>query len=399
MKINERIEEVFEEAVQIRRLLHSQPELSQKEINTSRLISSFLSQYEIEHATGIGGHGVVAVIRGKGKPIKGQRFFTIGIRADMDALPIEERVQVPFKSKIPGIMHACGHDIHMAVLMGTTKVFKEMEDQIPGNIKFFFEPAEETIGGAKAMIEEGCLENPRVDVVIGLHVSPELEAGKIQFKRGKMNAASTEFEITIGGSACHGAHPENGIDSIAAASSVVCALQSIITRNISPTNPAVITVGQIHGGTKNNVLAKETVFSGIIRALDSDTKSFIKSRVKEMAENVARGFGATAEVLFTDSFPALINDDEVEDMIESAAKKVFSKDQIHFLQEPSLGADDFSYFSEAVRAVYFNIGCLDTNENNYQTLHNEMFNPSEECIRTGMLMEVFGVLELFQQTK
>ncbi len=399
MRTRERIDEIFEEIVGIRRELHANPELSQQEVKTSQIISEFLTKYEINHETGIAGHGVVAMIKGKGKAVEGQRFFTIGIRADMDALPIDEKVDVPFKSKKEGIMHACGHDIHTAVLLGTAKILKEVEDTIPGNIKLFFEPAEETIGGAKQMIEAGCLMNPTVDAVIGLHITPEVEVGMVQFRRGKMNAASTEFEITVEGIACHGAHPENGVDTIVAACSLVCMLQTIVTRNLAPTNPGVITVGQIHGGNKNNVIAKETVISGIIRALDNGARNFMKKRVKEIAENVACGLGAKAKVQFTDSYPALVNNDELGDILEAAAEKILSKEKICFLQEPSLGADDFSYFSEAVKAIYFNIGCLDKNEITHQALHSELLNPNEECIRTGMLMEVFGVLELFQQMK
>lgn len=399
MKTRERIDEIFEEIVGIRRELHANPELSQQEINTAQIISRFLTKHGINHEMGIAGHGVVAVIKGKEKAAAGQKFLTIGIRADMDALPIYEKVEVPFKSKTNGVMHACGHDIHIAILLGTAKILKELEEILSGNIKLFFEPAEETIGGAKQMIEAGCLMNPTVDAVIGLHITPEVESGMVQFRRGKMNAASTEFEITVEGVACHGAHPEHGVDAIVAASNLVCMLQTIVTRNLSPTNPGVITVGQIHGGNKNNVIAKETVISGIIRALDNGTRSFIKKRVKEMAENVAIGLGAKVKVQFTDSYPALVNDDELEDILETVAENILSKERVCFSQEPSLGADDFSYFSEAVKAVYFNIGCLNKGEITPQALHSEHLNPDEECIRTGMLMEVFSVLELFQQTK
>lgn len=399
MKIRERIDERFEEIVEIRRALHANPELSQQEIKTAEIISEFLTKCKIQHETEIAGHGIVAIIKGKGKIQERQRFLTVGIRADMDALPIEENVEVPFKSKKKGVMHACGHDIHTAILLGTAKIIKEMEHKIKGNVKFFFEPAEETIGGARQMIEAGCLINPKVDAVIGLHIAPDVEVGTVQFRRGKMNAASTEFEITIEGIACHGAHPENGVDTIVVVSNLVCALQSIVTRNLAPTNSGVVNVGQIHGGNKNNVVAKETTISGIIRALDNDTRSFIKKRVKDLAENVACGFGAKVKVQFTDSYPALVNDDELEVILETTAEKNLSKDKISFSQEPSLGADDFSYFSGAVKSVYFNIGSLDEKETTHQTLHSELLNPNEECIRVGMLMEVFGVLELFKQTK
>lgn len=397
MNIRKKIDEIFDEIVGIRRELHANPELSEKEIKTSQLISEFLSKNDIEYEKNIAGHGIIGIVRGKKDIKKGQRFRTIGIRADMDALPIEEDVNVPFRSKNKGVMHACGHDIHTAILLGTAKILKELEAEISGNIKFFFEPAEETIGGAKQMIAAGCLKNPDVDVVIGLHISPELEVGKIEFCRGKMNAASTEFEVSIQGVECHGAHPEKGVDTIVVASNLICSLQSIVTRNLSPTNPGVVTVGQVHGGKKNNVVAKETIISGIIRALDNETRAFIKKRVQEMSKNIALAYGADAKVIFIDSYPALTNDEELGTILENIAEKILSKQQVTFSSEPSLGADDFSYFSKAVKAVYFNIGCLGKYETKKQVLHSGNLNPNEECLRTGMLVEVFGALDILKQ--
>lgn len=396
MNIKDRIDEIFEEIVEVRRAIHANPELSEKEIETSKFISEFLKNHGIEHETGVAGNGIIGMIKGKGKVIKDQKFLTVGIRADIDALPIEEVAEVPFRSKNKGIMHACGHDIHTAVLLGTAKILKEMEDELPGNIKLFFEPAEETIGGAEKMIEEGCLKNPEVDAVIGLHITPNIEAGKIQIKRGKMNAASTEFQIKIKGAEAHGAHPEGGIDSIFIASNLVCVLQSIVSRNLSPTNPGIITVGRIEGGSKNNILAKETTLYGIIRAMDNETKSFIEDRVKKLSEDIASGFNGSAEVMFEYGYPALINNDEIGSIIESVGENILSKENIDVLDEPSLGSDDFSYFSQKTKSFYFNIGCLDKNIGASQALHSGLLKPDEECIRTGMLMEIFGALEILK---
>lgn len=397
MNIRKRIDEVYDEAVEIRRCFHENPELSEHEVETARTISEFLKENGIEHETGVAGHGIVAIVRGKRQPKVNQKFLTVGLRGDIDALPIAEGNDFSFKSKNKGVMHACGHDIHGAVLLGAAKIFKEMEDELAGNVKFFFEPAEETVGGAEEMIRRGCLENPHVDAVLGIHIAPDVQAGKVQFRRGKMNAASTEFEITVEGVFCHGAHPENGVDSIVTMSHIICALQSIITRNLSPTNPGVITVGRIEGGSKNNVLAKETFVEGIIRALDNDTREYIKAGVLRMTESVAAGFGAKVKVDFADSYPALENDDEVCGILEKTAEKILSKDNVCFLPEPSLGADDFSYFTQAAKGVYFNLGCRSKAETKPQMLHSEFLNPDEECIRVGLLMEVFGTLALLEE--
>jgi len=394
MDIKIRVDQIFNEIVEIRRNLHANPELSEYETETAQTISKILSSYKIDHKCGFAGNGIIGIIEGKGKIRNNQKFLTVGIRADIDALPVDEIADIPFKSTKPGIMHACGHDIHTAILLGTAKILKEMEDDIPGTVKLFFEPAEETIGGAEKMIEEGCLENPKVDAVIGLHITPDIEAGKIQLRRGKMNAASTEFEITIEGVEAHGAHPEGGIDSIFVASNLVCVLQSIITRNMAPTNPGIITIGKISGGSKNNVIAKETTLYGIIRAMDKNNKEFIENRVKKLSEDLASGFNAKAKVIFQNGYPALINDDEIGDIIESTAAKILKKENVCFLEEPSLGSDDFAYFSEKTKSFYFNIGCLKKDSKNHQSLHSGFLVPDEECIRTGMLMEIFGVLEI-----
>ncbi|MFV0517998.1 MAG: M20 family metallopeptidase [Aminipila sp.] len=398
MNIMEKINNIYDEIVQIRRDLHEQPELSEEESRTAELISRFLQENNIEHEKNIAGHGIVAIIYGKAKPNKNQKFTTVGIRGDIDALPIEECVDVPFKSKIKGVMHACGHDIHTATLMGTAKILKQLEDELQGNVKFFFEPAEETIGGAKQMIESGCLKNPDVDVVLGMHIAPDIEVGKVEFRRGKMNAASTEFEINVQGVSCHGAHPEEGIDSIVVMSHIICALQSIITRNLAPTNPGIISIGQIQGGRKNNVIANETHVWGIIRALDNNTRDYIKQRVKCISENIAQGFGAKVNIEFFDSYPALENDDEISEILEKTAERVLSKENLRFLAEPSLGADDFSYFSQEAKGLYFNVGCLSHGEK-HQMLHNEYLNPHEESIRVGMMMQIFGTIDLFKVEK
>ena len=275
------VEDTYEEVVALRRKIHMHPELSQQEEQTMALVSDYLTSLNISHQTHVGGYGIVAVI---GNP---DAEFAVGIRADMDALPILEKNEVPYASKIPGVMHACGHDIHTATLMGTAKILKRMEEDLPGAVKLFFQPAEEKGGGAKPMLEAGCLEKPPVKRVFGLHVSPDMPAGHISLKYGRMNAASTNLKIIVHGMACHGARPNKGADAIMAAANVLTGLQSIVSRSLSPTNSAVITIGTINGGTKNNIVAGEVEMTGTIRTLDFETRELVKQRVREIAQNAA----------------------------------------------------------------------------------------------------------------
>ena len=266
MDIKKRIDEIYDEIVEIRRDLHMHPELSQNEVRAAEKISAYLQGLDIDYRCNVAGNGIVAWIEGKKKCEIKKQFRGVGIRADIDALPVNEMCDIDFKSVNEGVMHACGHDVHTAVMLGSAKILKEMENEFCGAVKFFFQPAEETVGGAERMIKEGCLRNPDVDAVIGLHVAPLVASGDIEFCRGKMNAASTEFEILVHGQSCHGAHPDDGVDPIVVASHIVTGLQSIISRNLSPANPGVITVGKFHSGTANNIIPETAVLSGIIRA-------------------------------------------------------------------------------------------------------------------------------------
>ncbi len=397
--INQEIDAIYDEIVAIRRDFHAYPELSEQEVRTAAKVSSYLTAWGIPHETGIAGHGIVATLEGKQAPAADQAFTVVGIRADMDALPIAEKAAVPFCSTVEGVMHACGHDMHTAILLGAAKILKAHENELPGTVKFFFQPAEETVGGAKPLIDAGCLENPKVDGVLALHVAPTMPVGIVEFCPGKMNAASTEFQITVEGTSCHGAHPDLGVDPILAACHVVTALQSIVSRTLSPTNAGLVTVGQFHGGHANNVIPKEVLLSGIIRALDNDTRALLKEKVQLVATQTAQAFGAKADIVFKDSYPALVNDDDVQEIIKEVAYSHLPKSAIHFMPEPSLGADDFSYFTNATKALYFNIGTKSPNETHPQTLHSEWFNPDESAMKVGMLMEVMGVLALLNHKK
>lgn len=395
--VKQRIEENFDEIVAIRRDLHMHPELSEQEERTMNKISEYLTAWGIPHTTKVGGHGVVGVIEGKLPREEGRLYEAVGIRGDIDALPIQEAVECPFKSVNEGVMHACGHDIHTAMVLGTAKVLKSLEDSFSGTVKLFFQPAEETTGGADQMIKDGCMENPKVGAVLAFHVTPNLPTGTIEFKRGKMNAATCELYIEVEGVACHGAHPETGIDAVVVGAQIITALQSIISRNLSPTNAGIVTVGQFHAGVKDNVVAGSAVMTGTLRALDPETMQTLKSRVTATAEGICQAYGAKARVRLTDGYPALINGDSIYDEMESLALEELGRGKIAYMPEASLGADDFAFFTSICDGLYMNVGVNSGKETHPQNIHNEWFNPDEEAMKNGIFMEAMGALKLLSK--
>ncbi len=384
-KIKEQIEQVYEEVLAFRRDLHMHPELSEQEIRTEEKICSRLDALQIPYQRGIAGHGVCAVIRGT------TADRTVGIRADIDALPVTEQTGLAYASLNTGVMHACGHDMHTAILLGTAAILKQNADTLPGTVKLFFQPSEETIGGAKQMIDAGCLEDPHVENVIALHVDPMTDLGKLKFTKGCMNAATTEMELTVRGKACHGAHPDTGIDVLPPACSIVAALQTIVSRNLAPTTPAVVTVGTFQSGTAKNVISGEAKLGGTIRALDLDVMAYLKERVQKIAVDTAEAYGTSCEVFFEDSYPPLRNSDELSALLLPAMEEVFGTENILRNEIPSLGADDFSYFTQTCRGLYFDLGTHDPCSDEYFPLHSEHFAPQEEAVKVGMLAELTAV--------
>ncbi len=384
-EIKAQMEQVGEEVLAFRRDLHMHPELSEHEIRTEEKICSRLDALQIPYQRGVAGHGVCAVIRGT------TADRTVGIRADIDALPVAEQTGLAYASLNPGVMHACGHDMHTAILLGTAAVLKQNADTLPGTVKLFFQPSEETIGGAKQMIDAGCLEDPHVENVIALHVDPMTDLGKLKFTRGCMNAATTEMELTVRGIACHGAHPNTGIDALPPACSIVAALQTIVSRNLAPTTPAVVTVGTFQSGTAKNVISGEAKLGGTIRALDLDVMAYLKERVQKIAVDTAEAYGASCEVFFEDSYPPLQNSDELSALLLPAMEEVFGTENILRNEIPSLGADDFSYFTQTCRGLYFDLGTHDPRSDEYFPLHSEYFAPQEEAVKVGMLAELTAV--------
>lgn len=388
MDIKKRVDELFDELVEIRRDFHKYPELSEHEYRTRDRICQYLDSWGIQYEKGLADTGVMAIIRGK------EGGKTVAARADIDALPITEVNDLDFRSVNEGVMHACGHDIHTTIHLGVARIFKEMEDEFQGNVKIFFQPAEETVGGAKRMIEEGCLENPHVDYILALHIAPYLEAGQVELKYGKLNAATNEFTIRVTGKSGHAAYPEESVDPIVIAAHIITGLQSLVSRNISPLNSVVLTLGQIHGGVKNNVIAGEVTMSGTLRTLDPDTRVYAKNRIKEIVENTAKAHGAQARVDFEEGYEALINDDEVVDQLKETATRLLGEDKVSFKEHPSMGADDFAFFCKEVKGAYYNLGCGNKEKGWTAPIHSEKFIADEESIRVGTLLQIESLLEL-----
>lgn len=385
-----RVENIFDEIVEIRRYFHMHPELSEMEHGTSDKICEYLDDWRIEYRRHEGNVGVTAIIRGA------EDGVTVGARADIDALPVTEENDLHFKSINEGVMHACGHDVHTAIHLGVAKLFKEMEDELKGNVKIFFQPAEETIGGADLMIKEGCLADPNVDYVLSLHVMPYIESGQIELKYGKFNASTNEFEIVIKGKSSHAAYPEQSVDSIVVAGHVITGLQSIVSRNISPLKSIVITLGQINGGTKSNIIAGEVRMTGTLRALDPETRAYAKKRIREVVEDTSSAHGASGEVDIKEGYPALINDCELLDVIAQVAEEEIGCENIHYKEFPSMGGDDFSFFCEQTKSAYYNLGCGNKEKGWTAQIHSECFIVDEECIKTGLNLQMKAIMRLLK---
>ena len=381
-----------EEIQEIRRHLHQYPGLSEHEEESAAYLAEKLEQWGIPYEMVLDGTGIVAVLQGDSEgPV-------VGLRADIDALPVQEETGLPYASKIPGVMHACGHDAHAAILMGVAKVLSGMRSQLKGTVRFFFQPAEESVGGAARMIEAGCLENPHVDFMLGLHVAPEYKTGQVGIRYGKMYAASDMIDITVHGKGAHGAQPEAGVDSIMAAAAILNGIQPVISRNVAPTDSAVCSIGKIHGGTVRNQIADCVEMSGIIRTLDPKTRIEVRNRIQATAEGIGQVMGAEVYFHVTESYGPLINDDAVTSAVERNAKELLGGENVFREEVPELGCEDFSYFAAARPACYFHLGCSspEAAPDQRPVLHNSCFQIDEHCMMTGAALQVKNVLALLE---
>lgn len=361
--INAAAEKIMPQVIEWRRYIHQHPELSNREFNTSKLVATELTRLGLEVRTGIAKTGVIGILKG------GLPGPVIGLRADMDALPITERANVPFKSTVTGeyngqtvgVSHACGHDSHIAMLLGTANVLAGMKDQIRGTVVFIFQPAEEGApageeGGAALMVKEGVMDNPKVDAVFGIHINSQTEIGTIKYKSGATMAAADWFSIKIHGKGTHGSQPWSGIDPIAVASQIYTGLQMIVARESELTKaPVVITVGRINGGVRENIISEDLTMAGTIRTLDSAMQKDVHNKIRLTATKIAESMGATAEVTIdTKTLVTYNNPELVKKVVPSLQKAIGTANVTE--GEWTTGAEDFSYYGEKAPAFFFFVG-------------------------------------------
>lgn len=379
MNFLQKANNIKEEVIRIRRDLHMYPELDFDLFRTSEKIKKILQKENIEYYETVK-TGICAIIRGKGDK-------TVALRADMDALPMQELKETEYTSKSENKMHACGHDVHTAILMGAAKVLNSMKEDLKGNVKLLFEPAEETTGGAQIMINEGVLNNPEVSAVFGLHVEPEIEVGKIGIKRDVVNAASNPFTIKIIGKGGHGAYPHRSIDPIIIAANVITTLQNVVSREISAVYPAVISIGTIKGGTAQNIIPEFVEISGIMRTMTLEHRKYVKDRLVEITEGICTSMRAKCEIQIDESYPCLYNDDKTVDILQGAAEKIIGKENIIGLKHPAMGVESFAYFSLEKPSAFYFLGTRNESKDIIYPLHNSKFDVDEDSIITGIAIQ------------
>ena len=375
-------DKIIDKVIAWRRDIHANPELSQHEERTSGLVAGVLEGLGLEVTRNVGGFGVVGLLRGK-TPGK-----TIALRADMDALPLTEATGLDFASQNPGVMHACGHDTHTAMLLGTACVLAEMRENLTGNVKFIFQPAEELnpTGGAPGMIREGVLENPHVDALFALHVWPAYQTGKIAIRSGSTMAASDRIFLTVRGKTAHGSRPDQGLDAVVAAAHVITALQGIISRNVSPLDSAVLTIGKIEGGYRYNVIPDCVKMEGTVRTLNPDVQEKMPEWIRRTAQGIAGAFGAECEVEYVKGYPPLVNDSGLAEVARDSVKSRLGDSALIVPEQPDLTAEDFAFFARERPAVMAWLGCRPEGIKLEDTamLHNTKFCPDEECFKYGI---------------
>ncbi len=377
--LKEKIDEMKDWLIGIRREIHMYPELGFEEVKTSRLISEWLERFGLEVQKGVAGTGVIGLLRGK------SQGKTVAIRADMDALPIEELNEVPYASKIKGKMHACGHDAHVTILLGVARIFSSLRDQIKGNIKWIFQPAEEGGGGGKRMVEEGVLENPRVDAIFGAHVFPQIEIGKVGICKGKALASADRFIIKLIGQSGHAASPHLAKDPILAAGHLITQIHSIVSREVDPLESAVITIGKVSGGTAFNIIPDEVELLGTVRALSPEIQEKMKKRIEEAVRGVTQTFGMRYDFEYEYGYPVLINEPEMIQLVASACAKGIGEENIVEVP-PSMGAEDFAFYLEKVPGAFFRLGIRNESKGVVHPYHNSRFDIDEDVLPFGVEM-------------
>jgi hippurate hydrolase len=387
--IQEAASDLFPFVRGLRHTIHAHPELSFEEYNTARFISEQLTAWGIVHTTGIAGTGIVAVIKG----INPEKTCT-AIRAELDALPIEEANEVAYKSKVPGVMHACGHDVHTSCLLGVAKILWDTRETWEGTAKLIFQPGEEKHpGGGSIMIAEGVLENPGVDRILALHVYPTLPSGTVGFRPGQYMASTDEIHIIIHGKGGHAALPHQTIDPIAIAAQVITGLQQLISRRSNPVVPSVLSFGRITGGTVNNVIPDRVELSGTLRTMDETWRAEAHRLIRTFVTSTCESWGATADIDIPIGYPSLFNNPELTAEAEALAVRYLGADHVKRL-DLRMTADDFAFYSHAVPGCYFRLGTSKAGTEFTASVHNAHFDIDEEAMRTGTGLMAWLITEL-----
>jgi amidohydrolase len=370
--------EIYMKAIEWRRHIHANPELAFEEFETAAFVSSVLSQYGIEHTTGVAKTGVIGLIKGKNPEKK-----CIALRADMDALPIQESNSVAYASKNAGKMHACGHDYHTATLLGAAVVLNQLKNQFEGTVKLIFQPSEEKMpGGANVMIKEGVLENPKVEAIIGQHVSPEQMAHTIGICPGKFMASADEIYITVKGKGGHAAFPHLYADTVLTAAQIIVNLQQVISRKKPPFEPAVLSFGKVIANGATNVIPAEVKIDGTLRAMNETFRLEAQQWVKKIAEETASSAGAECDVNIVHGYPCLENNEQLYNIISERATEYIPANQLKVIA-PRMGAEDFAYFSHQVPAFFYRIG-TGSSAKTRNGLHTSDFNVDESTLETAI---------------
>lgn len=389
MELKDQAKRYEKQIIQWRRDLHQIPEVGLHLPKTAAYVARELKKMGIDYRENVGGSGIVALIEGE------QPGKSIALRADMDALAIREETGLDYTSNNEN-MHACGHDAHAAMLLGAAKVLKENRHLIKGSVKLLFQAAEEGPGGAKPMLEEGAFENPKVDAVLGLHtgaVGGELQNGQVGICFGKMMAAMDRFVMKVKGEGCHGAYPEKGVDPVVTAAQIIAALQTLISREVQATEPAVVTVGKIRGGTAFNIIPDVVEFEGTVRSVDYQVREHLAKRIGELSQSIALGMRGEAEYGYFYGYPPLVNDPAFTEAFLESAKKVVKEEDIVEVKTPVMGGEDMAYFLEQVPGTYFFLGSIERQNGVQYPHHNSRFRLDESVFVTGTALLVQGAVD------
>lgn len=387
-RIKEIAEALKPRLIEIRRHIHSHPELSGQEYKTAAYVAGVLSSCGMAVQESVGKTGVIGELIGR----TDDRL--VAIRTDMDALPIQELTRLEFASRQPGVMHACGHDVHTTVGLGTAMVLSQLGELLPGNVRFLFQPAEETAHGACWMVEDGAMND--VSAIFSLHVFPSIPAGSVGIRYGALTAAADDLEIIIMGESGHGARPHEAVDAIWIAAQVITNLQQAISRTQNPLRPLVLTIGQISGGRAPNVIADQVHLTGTVRSLHPETHANLPDWIEKIVSNICNTYGARYEMKYRRGVPSVQNDLALTQLLEAAAKEAWGSDRIQILPEPSLGAEDFSLYLQHAPGTMFRLGVGFRDKPNYP-LHHPKFDVDETAIITGIVTLAYSIYKYWQK--